>query len=70
MIEKKCKIVMTTMFQNESKTIRRMLESCYRYIDYWVIQDNGSTDGTQDIIRNFFSEKNQKCKERLALCFL
>lgn len=45
------------MVANESKTILRMLESCYRYVDYWVIQDNGSTDGTQDLIRNFMDEK-------------
>ena len=53
MVEKKCKIVMTTMFQNESKTIRRMLESCYKYIDFWVIQNNGSTDGTEKIVEEF-----------------
>jgi len=45
------------MVANESRTILRMLESCYQYVDYWVIQDNGSTDGTQDLIRNFFNEK-------------
>ena len=56
MAEKKCKIVMTTMFQNESKTIRRMLESCYKYIDFWVIQNNGSTDGTEKIVEEFFAE--------------
>jgi len=57
MAEKKCKIVMTTMFQNESKTIGRMLESCYKYIDFWVIQNNGSTDGTDEIVKQFFTEK-------------
>lgn len=46
------------MVANESRTILRMLNSCYRYIDYWVIQDNGSKDGTQDLIKNFFAEKN------------
>lgn len=46
------------MVANESATIIRMLESCYQYIDYWVIQDNGSTDGTQDLIRDFFKEKD------------
>ena len=46
------------MVSNESHVILRMLNSCYKYIDYWIIQDNGSTDGTQDIIRNFFAEKN------------
>jgi len=45
------------MVKDESKVIERMLESCYKYIDYWVIQDNGSTDGTQDIIQKFFDEK-------------
>ena len=27
-------------------------------ISYWVISDTGSTDGTQDIIRNFFKNRN------------
>lgn len=45
------------MVANEAPTITRMLESCYPYIDFWVIQDNGSTDGTQEIIRSFFAEK-------------
>ena len=39
------------MVKDESAVIERMLESCYQYIDYWVIQDNGSTDGTQDIMQ-------------------
>ena len=53
-MERKTKIVMITMFKNESKVIRRMLESCYQYIDYWVVQDNGSTDGTDQIVKDFF----------------
>ena len=51
------KFCFNTMVNNESHVIERMLESVYPYIDYWVIQDNGSTDGTQDIIKNFFNEK-------------
>ena len=54
MNNKKTKIVMNAMVANEARTITRMLESVYPYIDYWVVQDNGSTDGTQDIIKNFF----------------
>lgn len=46
------------MVKNEAAVIERMLESVYKHIDYWVIQDNGSTDGTQDIIKNFFESKN------------
>jgi len=55
-MNKEKKIVMITMFKNEAKTIRRMLESCYKYIDYWVFQDNGSTDGTPEIVKEFFEE--------------
>lgn len=58
MNNKKAKIVLNAMVANEARTITRMLESVYPYIDYWVVQDNGSKDGTQDIIRNFFAEKN------------
>ena len=57
MYVKNCKIVMTTMFRNEAKVMRRMLESCYKYIDYYVIQNNGSTDGTDQIVKDFFAEK-------------
>lgn len=55
---KKTRICMNAMVKNEANTITRMLESCAPHIDYWVVQDNGSTDGTQEIIRNFFAEKN------------
>lgn len=59
---------MTTMFRNEAGVIRRMLESCYKYIDFYVIQNNGSTDGTQEIVEDFFKDKNipgivYKCEE-------
>jgi glycosyltransferase involved in cell wall biosynthesis len=56
-MNKKTKIVLNAMVANEARTITRMLDSVYPYIDYWVIQDNGSTDGTQDIITNYFKEK-------------
>jgi glycosyltransferase involved in cell wall biosynthesis len=51
------KIVYNGMFKNEASIILNMLNSVYRYIDYYVIQDNGSTDGTPDIIKKFFEEK-------------
>ena len=53
----KAKFCFNTMVNNEAHVIERMLNSVYPYIDYYVIQDNGSTDGTPDIIRNFFKEK-------------
>jgi glycosyltransferase involved in cell wall biosynthesis len=55
---KNTKIVMISMFKNEAKNIRRMLESCYKYIDYCILQDNGSTDGTPEIVEEFFNDKN------------
>jgi glycosyltransferase involved in cell wall biosynthesis len=57
MRDRDVKFVFNTMVKNESHCVGRMLESVWRYVDYWVIQDNGSTDGTQDIIRDFFSSK-------------
>ncbi|MBS0634548.1 MAG: glycosyltransferase [Verrucomicrobia bacterium] len=43
--------------KNESAVITRCLESVLPLIDYWVICDTGSTDGTQDIIKNYMKEK-------------
>jgi len=54
--KKNCKIGMITMFKNEAKNIGRMLDSLTGHIDYWVIQDNGSTDGTPDIV-NAWAQK-------------
>ena len=45
------------MVGNEERVIKRMLESSYMHIDYWVIQCNGS-DKTQSIIEEFYKEKN------------
>jgi len=56
------KICLWTHVQNEAPVIRKMLESAVDYIDYWVLVDNGSTDGTQDIIKDFFEEHNVEGK--------
>lgn len=37
--------------KNESQVIERCLRSVRHLIDHWVICDTGSTDGTQDLIR-------------------
>jgi len=42
--------------KNESEVIRRCLDSVSKYIDYWVIVDTGSTDGTQDIIKTHMND--------------
>ncbi len=51
------RLSLSMIVKNESHVILECLNSVYKLIDYWVIVDTGSTDGTQDIIKNFFQEK-------------
>ena len=51
-------ITLCMIVKNETHVILRCLESLYKYIDRYDITDTGSTDGTQDMIRKFFAEKN------------
>jgi glycosyltransferase involved in cell wall biosynthesis len=41
--------------KNESAIIERCLRSVRRLVDYVMIEDTGSTDGTQDIIRSYLA---------------
>jgi len=42
--------------KNETKIIRRCLESVRPLVDYILVVDTGSTDGTQQLIRDFLRE--------------
>lgn len=42
--------------KNESRIIERCMASMVKELDYWVVVDTGSTDGTQDIIRHFMAQ--------------
>ena len=56
-IPQKPTICLAIICKNEEHCILKALESAYKYIDYWVICDTGSTDNTVSLIKNFFKEK-------------
>ena len=51
-------VCLCMIVKNESKIIEKCLDSVVNYIDYWVICDTGSTDGTQEIILKYFEKIN------------
>jgi glycosyltransferase involved in cell wall biosynthesis len=57
-------VCLNMIVKNESHVIRRCLESVRPFIDHWVIVDTGSTDGTQETIREFLREVPGELHER------
>ena len=49
-------ICLCMIVKNEAPVIWRCLKSVRGIIDHWVIVDTGSTDGTQQIIRDFMAD--------------
>jgi glycosyltransferase involved in cell wall biosynthesis len=49
-------ICLNMIVKDEAAIILRCLESIKDVVSYWVISDTGSTDGTQQIIKDFFSK--------------
>ncbi|MEA1833890.1 glycosyltransferase family 2 protein [Methylobacterium durans] len=47
-------IGLTMIVKNEAAVILRCLESVRPLVDYMLIEDTGSTDGTQDLVRDYF----------------
>lgn len=45
-----CSLVM--IVRDEAKSIRSVLEAAKPWVDRWTVLDTGSTDGTQDIVRD------------------
>src|SRR5581483_225880 len=61
---KKKTICLNMIVKNESHVIERCLKSVKPLIDYWVIVDTGSSDGTQKIIKKFMKDIPGKLYER------
>jgi len=56
-MSQKKKIVLSMIVKNETHIIKECFDSLHKFIDYWVICDTGSTDGTQELITQYFKEK-------------
>lgn len=50
-------ICLCMIVKNESKIITKCFDSVINFINYWIICDTGSTDGTQSIIIDYFNNK-------------
>jgi glycosyltransferase involved in cell wall biosynthesis len=57
-------ICLNMIVRDEAPVIRRCLDSVRPLIDYWVIVDTGSTDGTQEIIREHLKDVPGELHER------
>lgn len=55
---KRMSLCLNMIVKNESKIIKRCLDSVVSVIDCFCIVDTGSTDETKEIIENYFNERN------------
>lgn len=57
-------VCLCMIVRNESSIIRRCLDSVRPILTHWLIVDTGSTDGTQDIIREYMKGLPGQLHER------
>jgi tetratricopeptide (TPR) repeat protein len=50
-------LCLNMIVKNEKANIERCLAAVAPYVSCWIIGDTGSTDGTQDFIRSYFSAR-------------
>jgi glycosyltransferase involved in cell wall biosynthesis len=60
----KSTVCLNMIVKNEKNVITRCLQSVLPLIDTWVIVDTGSTDGTQEIIKDFLKNIPGELHER------
>jgi glycosyltransferase involved in cell wall biosynthesis len=60
----KPRICLNMIVKNESHVIERAIASVKSLIDYWVIVDTGSSDGTQEVIRKALEDMPGELYER------
>ncbi len=57
-------VCLNMIVKNEAHAVEKCLASVKKVIDYWVIVDTGSSDGTQKIIKHFLRDIPGKLYER------
>lgn len=62
--EKRQAVCLCMILKNEAHVIRRALASIKPWITHWAIVDTGSTDGTQEIVREFLADLPGELIER------
>jgi glycosyltransferase involved in cell wall biosynthesis len=53
-------ICLAMIVKNETKVLERCFNSVRKLVDYWVICDTGSTDGTQELIKSYWEKEGVK----------
>jgi glycosyltransferase involved in cell wall biosynthesis len=62
--EEKQTVCLNMIIKDETDVICRCLASAKPLIDYWVIVDTGSTDGTQEMVKEFMKDIPGELHER------
>ena len=53
----KSTICLNLIVKNETAVLARCLDSIVPFVDGWLVVDTGSTDGTQEYVRNYFARR-------------
>lgn len=51
------RVALCMIVRNEAHVIQECLDSIAPHVDFWIVRDSGSTDGTQELVRRYFHER-------------